>query len=79
MKNFVKDWKDPNSVSPLCAKKWRLNDELSEAGYFIGRALPYGWAMYRYTQSNEVYWNRTLKQMDGYITWKKDTLLEETV
>ena len=78
MENFVKDWKDPKS-SPSSVKKWRLNDELSKAGYFIGRALPYGWAMYRYTQSNEVYWNRTLKEMDGYITWKKDTLLEETV
>ena len=75
MKNFVKDYKDPNSILKT-SRKWRLSDELEQAVYFICRDYPHGYIMNRHSISRRIHWNSTLKNMDEWITWKKDTLFD---
>jgi|13_taG_2_1085334.scaffolds.fasta_scaffold01843_6 hypothetical protein len=75
MENFVKDYKDPNSILKT-SRKWRLSDELEQAGYFISRDYPHGYIMHRHSRTRVIHWNTTLKNMDEWITWKKDTLFD---
>jgi len=75
MENFVKDWKDPKS-NRNTGRKWRLSDELEQAGYFISRDYPHGYIMHRHSRTREIHWNTTLKNMDQWITWQKDTLFD---